>query len=624
MIVAELIRENDSLNEGRKKINEAIKQSERAEIKSEEAISIAKTKGDTAISIANQALVKSENTQSQLDQIVIEGDSSVEAAQARVDADGNVFTTLKERLDTKETQFANEIGILNRKTDWVDVRDFGADPSGNNDSSDAIQSAIDLAYTTSKRVIIPSGIYLITRPIKMKSEVTLEGIGSVTINAGLNVWTENHTMLELFNVNGAKVKNITWNQNGSLRDLTNVISHTIFLSNASDNIFEDITLLDAGLDPNTTGIRPSGAPLQIVSKDVEDDMYEGIIGGCYRNKFIRVKIIQNGTAVSQFGTRVLTNWDKKRPLSDFQNLSAYNVFENCEWNGQFEWNHLEFAGGGTVKNLVNNCKFKGKAITAIDFDKGASFNTACYNIVEDTGKPDVYIGDSNTRLSILHSHGVSADYKNTGNIFAYNRIIGAYSVGTTDPYESGIAVTYSNDIKIIGNYIENINEGQIGCGIMIDREIENVIIEKNTCKKVFNGIRTNTNGSNLNGVSIINNDIDAVSHGIAFTASTPLSCVGLSIKGNKVVNQQNEGIVVNSYAIAPIISENTIKSTTDSIKTSALNARIVSNTIQSNATYAFRIEEDCILVANVITGTIYQPTIVTSGKTVKSSLNSWE
>lgn len=114
-MTAELIRENDSLNEGRKKINEAIKQSERAEIKSEEAvniantkgdtaISIAKTKGDAAISIANQALEKSQNTQSQLDQIVIEGDSSVEAAQARVKADGTVYNTLRDRLNDSDAQ----------------------------------------------------------------------------------------------------------------------------------------------------------------------------------------------------------------------------------------------------------------------------------------------------------------------------------------------------------------------------------------------------------------------------------------------------------------------------------------------------------------------------------------
>lgn len=49
-------------------------------------------------------LPKIEELQQQIDQMVIEGDSSVEAAQARVDANGNVYTTLKERLDTQDTK----------------------------------------------------------------------------------------------------------------------------------------------------------------------------------------------------------------------------------------------------------------------------------------------------------------------------------------------------------------------------------------------------------------------------------------------------------------------------------------------------------------------------------------
>lgn len=42
--------------------------------------------------------------QAQLDQIVIEGDSSVEAAQARVDADGTAHATLKARCDNDATK----------------------------------------------------------------------------------------------------------------------------------------------------------------------------------------------------------------------------------------------------------------------------------------------------------------------------------------------------------------------------------------------------------------------------------------------------------------------------------------------------------------------------------------
>ena|SRR5690554_2348565 len=64
---------------------------------------------EDATELSENAKYQVENIQQQVNQLVIEGDSSVEAAQARVDADGNTFTTLKERLDTKETQFASQL-----------------------------------------------------------------------------------------------------------------------------------------------------------------------------------------------------------------------------------------------------------------------------------------------------------------------------------------------------------------------------------------------------------------------------------------------------------------------------------------------------------------------------------
>src|SRR5690625_1894625 len=107
--MAELIQKTDTLNEGREKLNEAIKDAEKAKIDSSEAL-------DTA----NTALSKSESTQTQLDNIVIDGDSSVEAAQARVDKDGKTYGTLKERLDTEHgivtSQLADTVLGINNNT----------------------------------------------------------------------------------------------------------------------------------------------------------------------------------------------------------------------------------------------------------------------------------------------------------------------------------------------------------------------------------------------------------------------------------------------------------------------------------------------------------------------------
>src|SRR5690625_5208188 len=97
-MMAELIRKEDTLNEGREKLNEAIKDSNMAKEDSSEALD----KADTA-------LANSESTQTQLDTIVIEGDSSVEAAQARVDKVGKTYDTLKDRLDTENEKVTSQL-----------------------------------------------------------------------------------------------------------------------------------------------------------------------------------------------------------------------------------------------------------------------------------------------------------------------------------------------------------------------------------------------------------------------------------------------------------------------------------------------------------------------------------
>ncbi|WP_373738795.1 hypothetical protein [Jeotgalibaca porci] len=96
--MAELIKTTDSLNDGRKKLNDAITDS-----------NAALSTANTAKQTANLAKAESESTQTQLDTIVIEGDSSVEAAQARVNNSGTAFPTLKQRLDAEHQEVTAQL-----------------------------------------------------------------------------------------------------------------------------------------------------------------------------------------------------------------------------------------------------------------------------------------------------------------------------------------------------------------------------------------------------------------------------------------------------------------------------------------------------------------------------------
>ena len=82
---------------------------------------------ENATDLSESAKHQVENIQQQVNQLVVEGDSSVEAAQARVDAEGKSYPTLKARLDAKETEFSsrladntNKIGILSNSKVYVE------------------------------------------------------------------------------------------------------------------------------------------------------------------------------------------------------------------------------------------------------------------------------------------------------------------------------------------------------------------------------------------------------------------------------------------------------------------------------------------------------------------------
>lgn len=169
--MANLISYNDSLRQGTDKLNIAIEQAERAEQKSDQAVSNV----NQAIETASQALTKSENTQLQLDTIVIDGDSSVEAAQARVKADGTTYATLKERLDAGDSQLA-DIAV------WVTPQMFGALGDGVHDDTDAFQAAINELREVGGTLYVSRGTYIISAEIYVNLDLCTSKDSGITVN----------------------------------------------------------------------------------------------------------------------------------------------------------------------------------------------------------------------------------------------------------------------------------------------------------------------------------------------------------------------------------------------------------------------------------------------------------
>ncbi|PGK02532.1 hypothetical protein CN892_27270, partial [Bacillus anthracis] len=103
MADAPLVLLSDELPEGTKKINAGIMNSNEAlkrSFQATESASNANVISNQAKDESKKAKEKADSVEKQLSEVVANGDSSVEAAQARIDEEGIKHTSLKERCDS--------------------------------------------------------------------------------------------------------------------------------------------------------------------------------------------------------------------------------------------------------------------------------------------------------------------------------------------------------------------------------------------------------------------------------------------------------------------------------------------------------------------------------------------
>lgn len=186
----ELIKPTDTLAEGYPKINAAIQKADQAFVVADNAVDTA----NNALAVANQSLTNSQSTQEQLNQIVIDGDSSVEAAQARVNADNSItYDTLKERLDAEYVELKSQLEENTKQIVNIGDKKWGVKADGVTDDTEAFESVLQYATDNGCKIIVPKGTIKITRPITIKYyekdgiplttprlSISIEGVGGIS------------------------------------------------------------------------------------------------------------------------------------------------------------------------------------------------------------------------------------------------------------------------------------------------------------------------------------------------------------------------------------------------------------------------------------------------------------
>jgi hypothetical protein len=499
---------------------------------------------------------------------------------------------------------------------------FGAIGDGSTDSTSAFQKAIDCLGGDGGVVYVPSGVYILSATLQMKSYVVLQGEGAQTILKASQTkgWNESYrAMVELVGTTGAEVRDLVLDQHGSGRNpQIHGISYTMLINDASDCTIDNVLFRDAGYGSSNSNGNPSGPVLLLSAKDSDNTSTGtgGGVGGCRNIRITRCSFVQNGTAGVGFCIRLHSDWLNMKP--QFEHYLEHIVIDSCRFEGEYTWNVIEFAGGATRFNKIVNCHFEGRTLSSIDFDKGANHNVASNNTIVNGGKPDMYLTNSATRLACINIHGSGEGgvfYYTHSNSVVNNFIHDCGNDAATDPYEAAIGVEYAQDSLIGGNLISGINKGLIGGGIYIGKGVTRCSIHHNHIRGTRNGIFMNANGSSTNELKLIGNDVQANNYAANLTMQ-PGGGRNFLVLGNsfRTEGTTNPCVAGGTNSLRePVFAFNHFAGGATGLTLAYANSLAVGNVFR-DAQRSVRTYQKAVLIGNVSVGAQSEDILVTSGE----------
>ena len=410
----------------------------------------------------------------------------------------NKMNEFKEILNDQNDKIQFLLNELSKKG-YYHIKSFTCDDGvlvtgdGVHDDTTGIQKAID-TLNGDGIIVLTEGVYLISEFLQLKSNTTLIGLGKVVIKANSDFnKSVNNCMVDLSNSSNITIENIEFLADGSNRSKS--IGHIMVLSNSHYCNFVDVIFSDTGnLTYDVASNLSSSSLVQLLGKETEDDLDEGVIGGSSYNTFRNCKFYQSKGASTSFAVRLKTNWSKVKEY-DMNFCVAHNLFEDCIFDGNFYWNTFELAGTGTRFNTVANSTFSGVTMCGMDFDKGSSDNQSLNNkFINIRATPSEAVSSLTGRFAAQRINGIGST---TELQFGANNNVIQNSIFTNifDPegrVDSCCIMVGRCNRTIINNVtISNINNSKPFVGIFIDHLTENLDIIGCNIKGIQNGIRTN-------------------------------------------------------------------------------------------------------------------------------------
>lgn len=383
---------------------------------------------------------KETSLQSQIDVLVVEGDSSVEAAQARVDSENNTYATLKERLDEKETTFAAQLA------DVVNISSYGVVGSG--DETLKIEQAFSDAVSKNKILKLNKDVtYTFNKAGDVQTPAIIGNGATIILNQNTRFITKRITNIK-FQIN------LVWD-NASIPD-----SSWIYHKGSSDYLYDNITFNTVattnGSIRTKVGIRIEDATNVFVNNIIGNGLRIGIqaLGYCNTLFFNAIKFTNTETGLHCKGSLTNVtggNYIKNIFIDDFSLINTKDQQNNYQIHKGADGILLEKCDGV----LVGKVKIE-RAI------ERAFYNSCVNNITVDT-------------IDILDTMG----FKFAGNLrydlqlnnIAENCTIGKIVARCTDYPEMHAFETY--DTKNINvDHVVLHGNGIAHCPIMTSRYVK--------------------------------------------------------------------------------------------------------------------------------------------------------
>jgi hypothetical protein len=359
-----------------------------------------------------------DDLQTQINTLVVSGDSSVEAAQARVEADGTANATLKARLDKKEAEFESQLAEK-AKHITSSIKYLSKEQQGNETLSDTL---VRLASAGGNHIVVDVPVTLMNT-IVLEDNTVIHGLNTITeIRAGANLdkmvtFTQACTHFE--------IKNILFHGNFN----TNTVNYGLYFTSPTNKACPACYIQNV-LVRGVTGIGYYSSS-QILGLVMDNVHYE---------------FCQGGGIISQGHDVIINNIY----VSDSAKVSGQGVI--LSGNNAKNSNIKVFVCGNTTETYTNTLSGVGSQFIGVEFQENQK-GTRLYNL---TGSILNLVSDKNNVAQLSETADFYLDgvhYSNITTIHINRAVQGIPNkYGIKDIYTTHNQISANTDNSVVWLY----------------------------------------------------------------------------------------------------------------------------------------------------------------------------